>query len=158
MTRVNVARALLAGFVATLVMTMMMYLAPLLGMPKMDIAAMLGSMFAGAMPAPMSGTWWLGMLIHFVNGTVIFPLVYVHVLYAFLPGPPWAKGLAWGLVLWLLAQAVVMPLMGMGFFSGNAPQPMMSVLGSFLGHAVYGVLLGVLAGYRGFRSQAEMLR
>ena len=48
MEKANVSRALLAGFVATLVMTMMMYAAPLMGMPKMDIAAMLGSMLIGA--------------------------------------------------------------------------------------------------------------
>jgi hypothetical protein len=147
MERANAGRAILAGFVATLVMTMMMYIAPLMGMPKMDIAAMLGSMLGGGqMPAAMSGNWWAGMVIHFVNGTVIFPLIYAYLLYAWLPGSPWAKGLTWGMILFLLAQAVVMPMMGMGFFSSKAPQPLMAVFGSLIGHAIYGIILGAIVG------------
>ena len=101
--RANASRAILAGFVATLAMTMMMYAVPMMGMPKMDIAAMLGSMFSGGqMPEPMSGTWWTGMIIHFINGTIIFALIYAYLLYSLLPGSGWAKGLIWGLLLWFL--------------------------------------------------------
>jgi len=42
------------------------------------------------------------------------------------------KGVRWGLILWFLAQAVVRPMMGMGFFSAGAPAPVAAVLGSFL--------------------------
>ena len=152
MNRVNVSRALLAGFVATLVMTMMMYAAPLMGMPKMDIAAMLGSLLnGGQMPAPMSGPWWMGMVLHFINGVVLFPLIYAYLLYGVLPGSNWVKGMLWGVILWFVAQVMVMPLMGMGVFSSGAPQPVMSVLGSLMGHLVYGALLGALAGVQAVR-------
>lgn len=45
MQNANPMRAVMGGFIGTLVMTMMMYAAPMMGMPKMDIAGMLGSDF-----------------------------------------------------------------------------------------------------------------
>jgi hypothetical protein len=144
----------MAGFVATLVMTMLIYAAPLLGVPKMDFAAMLGELFAAPgqgpeavpTPAPGSTLWWIGMGIQFVNGALIFPLVYAYLLYPVLSGAPWWKGFQWGLILWVLSQAVVMPMMGLGYFSAKTSQPMLAVVGSFIGHAIYGILLGKLAG------------
>ncbi len=38
-------------------------------------------------------------------------------LYAHLPGSPAVRGTVWGVALWLLAQTVVMPMMGAGLFS-----------------------------------------
>jgi uncharacterized membrane protein YagU involved in acid resistance len=125
------------GFVGTVAITMMMYfVSPMMGV-KMDIAAALGKM--------LGGSWAMGMTLHFVNGTIIFPLIYAFLLYRILPGQYWAKGIYWGLVLWLLAQAVVMPMMGGGFFSANMGG-MKAVIGSLLGHIVYGGLLGWVAG------------
>jgi hypothetical protein len=66
-----------------------------MGMPKMDIAAMLGSVLCEQMPTPMSGVWWAGMVVHFINGTFIFPLIYAYLLYSVLPGPLWLKGAEW---------------------------------------------------------------
>jgi len=146
MERRNVRRAILAGFIATLVMTMIMYVAPMMGMPKMDVAAMLGGMLGQTMPEPMSGLWLVGMILHFVNGSVIFPLIFAFLLYARVPGAAWRKGIIWGLILWLLSQAVVMPMMGAGFFSSHAPQPMMTVVGSLMGHIIYGAILGGVFG------------
>lgn len=146
MERPTASRAILAGFVATVGMSVLMYAAPMMGMPKMDVAAMLGSMVSQGMPAPGSGAWWMGMLAHFINGTIIFPLIYAYALYPALPGEPWLKGTMWGLVLWFLSQAMVMPMMGLGFFASKAPAAMMGVIGSLIGHAAYGALLGGIAG------------
>lgn len=145
MERPNVGKAILGGSVATLVMTMIMYAAPTMGMPKMDIAAMLGSMMSKTMPAPMSGPWLMGMMMHFINGTIIFPLIYTFLLFRILSGAPWLKGVTWGLILFLLAQVMAMPMMGMGFFSANAPNAMMSVMGSLMGHIIYGGIFGGIA-------------
>lgn len=132
-----VGRAIVAGFVGTVAITLMMYfVAPMMMGQPMDIAAMLGSM--------LGGSWIAGMVLHFVNGTVIFPLIYTALLYHVLPGAPAVKGLIWGAVLWLLAQVLVMPMMGGGFLSANAGG-MPAVIGSLMGHLVYGLLLGALA-------------
>ncbi len=123
MEKPNVGRAILGGFVGTLVMTMIMYAAPMMSMPKMDIAAMLGSMLnGGQMPALMSGPWLMGMMMHLFDGIIIFPLIYAFLLFRILPGSPWLRGVIWGLILWLLSQGMVMPMMGMGVFSANAPR------------------------------------
>lgn len=133
----TIGRSIAGGFVATLAMTGMMYLvAPMMGL-NMDIAAMLGSL--------LGGSWIGGMALHFVNGSIIFPLIYALLLYPFLPGAPVVKGMGWGVVLWLLAQAFVMPMMGGGFFSA-AMGGMMAVMGSLMGHLLYGALLGGIAG------------
>ena len=138
-THPTFARAALGGFVGTLVMSAMMYVAaPMMGL-RMDIAAMLGSM--------LGGSWIAGMMMHFVNGSVIFPAVYAYALYAHLPGSPVIRGTTWGLVLWLVAQTVVMPMMGAGLFS-NAMGGMMAAMGSLVGHVLYGSLLGIIASAR----------
>ncbi len=136
--RPQIGKTILGGFVATLVMTLMMYyVAPMMLGRPMDVAAMLGSM--------LGGSWMMGMLMHFLNGTVIFPLIYAYLLYRALPGAPWLKGTTWGLILWFLSQAIVTPMMGGGFFSANAGG-MMAVMASLIGHVIYGAILGGIAG------------
>jgi uncharacterized membrane protein YagU involved in acid resistance len=135
-THPTFGRAALGGFVGTLAMTAMMYVvAPMMGL-HMDIAAMLGSM--------LGGSWTAGMIMHFVNGSVIFPAIYAYVLYARLPGAPAIRGTVWGVALWLVAQTIVMPMMGAGLFS-SAMGGMMAAMGSLIGHMFYGSLLGVIA-------------
>ena len=135
-TRPTFARAALGGCAGTLAMTALMYMvAPMMGL-HMDIAAMLGSM--------LGGSWIAGMMMHFVNGAVIFPAVYVYALYGYLPGSPAVRGTIWGLVLWFVAQTVVMPMMGAGLFSSAMGGPM-AAIGSLIGHILYGSLLGIIA-------------
>ena len=99
-THPTFARAALGGLVGTLAMTAMMYLvAPMMGL-HMDIAAMLGAI--------LGGSWAAGMVLHLVNGTLIFPAVYAYALAGSLPGSPAVKGTFWGIALWLIAQVVVM--------------------------------------------------
>ncbi len=134
----NIGKGILAGLMATVVMTMIMYMAPMMGMPKMDVAGMLSGM--------MSLPWIVGMAIHFMNGVIIFPLIYVFVLYKVLPGNGLVKGIAWGVILFVIAQVMVMPMAGMGFFSSASPQQMPMVIGSLMGHVVYGAILGAIFG------------
>lgn len=134
--RPNVWKAIIGGFVATVVLTLIMYyVAPLMLPGPMDVAGMLGGLLG------VSAT--IGMIIHFINGTIIFPLIYIYLLYQVLPGAPWLKGLWWGLILWLLAELTFVPLAGGGVFHGGNIMP---IMGSLIGHAVYGILLGAIAG------------
>jgi uncharacterized membrane protein YagU involved in acid resistance len=59
-----------------------------------------------------------------------------------LPGPPIARGAVFSLLPWLMAQLVVMPMMGMPLFSGS----MAMAGGSLIGHLMYGAVLGAVAG------------
>ena len=136
----RLTRAISAGFVATVLMTLLMYwAAPLaLGQP-MDVAAMLAT--------ATGGSWLFGMTFHFINGTLIFPAIYARGLYPWLSGSPAMRGATFGTVLWLLSQTIVMPMMGAGFFS-SAAGGFTAVVVSLLAHWVYGGLLGGLAGER----------
>ncbi len=116
---------------------MMMYMAPMMtGMP-MDIAAMLGNMLGG---------WTMGMIAHLIMGIIVFPMIYVLVIYHFVPGPPLVRGLVYGVLLWVAAVVVVMPIAGAGVLMSNVGG-MMALIASLIGHLVYGGLLGVIAGY-----------
>jgi uncharacterized membrane protein YagU involved in acid resistance len=134
----GMGRAVLCGCVGTFAITFLMYAGgPMMGLPRMDIAAMLGGILGG---------WGMGMVMHILNGAVIFPLIYAFVLFARLPGSPALKGTLWGVILWVLAQIVVMPMMGAGLF-GLRMGGVMPALGSLMGHIVYGALLGLIAGH-----------
>ncbi len=135
--RPSLSKTVLGGLAGTVVMTVMMYfVSPMMGV-KMDIAASLGSM--------LGSSWSLGMMMHFINGAIIFPVIYAFLLFRLLPGSQLAKGVSWGVILWILAQVMLMPMMGAGFFSSKMGG-MPAVMGSFIGHLVYGGLLGWIAG------------
>jgi len=134
--KLNLGKAVLAGVAGTAAMTMLMLLAPRMGMPPMNIGAMLASV--------MGGNVVLGWVAHFMIGTVLAP-AYAAVFAARIPGAPALRGAGFGLLPWLMAQLVVMPMMGMGFFSGS----MLAAGGSLLGHLVYGAVTGQIYGVPG---------
>jgi hypothetical protein len=129
-------RAVTAGVAATAVMTFVgVRIAPLMGIPRMNPAEMLAG--------PMGGSLILGWAGHVMVG-MILALIYVLVAPRLL-GPPWLRGALYSLAPWLMAQLVVIPMMGMPVFSGSAVMAM----GSLVGHLVYGVVLGAMVGHPG---------
>ena len=81
-------------------MTVAVYLFATLISVKMDIVDALATMLGG---------WKMGMLVHVLNGAIVFPLAYAGFFYRFLPGPTYVKGLTFGLTLWLASQLLVLP-------------------------------------------------
>jgi len=69
----NVTGAIIAGLDATAIMTLLMYTAPRMGMPKMDIIGMLGSMFT----TDKRTATGIGLVVHFMMG-VVFAVVYAY--------------------------------------------------------------------------------
>ena|SRR5215469_744566 len=135
--RPNMWKAIAGGFIGTVMLTLMMrFLAPMMGV-RMDIVGKLGEMTHTGMAG--------GLFMHFLNGSVVFPLIYVYLLYLWLPGAPWQKGLLWGVILWLGLETVMVPMMGGGIFSTEMGG-MKAVMAALIGHLVYGVLLGAIAG------------
>jgi uncharacterized membrane protein YagU involved in acid resistance len=133
----NIRKAIAGGFIGTVMFTLMMrFVASMMGV-RMDIVAKLGEMTHTGMAG--------GLFLHFLNGTVIFPLIYVYLLYRLLPGAPWQKGLLWGVILWLGVEIVMMPMMGSGIFSMETGG-MKAVIAALMGHLVYGAILGAIAG------------
>lgn len=121
MERPAVRRAILGGFVATALTTALSYVR-------------VGSFSSASAP------------LHFVIGSLLFPLIFAFLIYPVLGGSPWVRGAVWGVILWFLAQAVVVPATGMGFFSARTMQPAQSILWSLMKHVAYGCVLGAIAG------------
>ncbi|MBI4501663.1 MAG: hypothetical protein HY700_10930 [Gemmatimonadetes bacterium] len=135
MGTLKLGRAIAAGLVGTAVMTMLMLAAPMMGLPPMKIGDMLGQ-FLGIGAAA-------GWVMHFVIG-VILATIYAWFVAARLPGPVAVRGAVYGFAVFLVAQLVVTPMMGGGVFSGgNIPM----IMGSLLGHLVYGGLVGAVYGH-----------
>jgi hypothetical protein len=126
-------RTVLGGLAGTAAMTVLMLMAPLMGLPPMNIGKMLGSVMGGVVA--------LGWFAHFMIGTVL-ATVYATLFASRLRGAPAVRGAAYSLLPWLVAQLVVMPMMGAGLFSGSA----LVAGASMMGHLVYGVVLGAVYG------------
>jgi hypothetical protein len=130
---IQIGRAILAGIIGTIVMTAVgLWVAPLMGMPPMNPAEML----AGA----MGGSLVLGWIGHFMIGIIL--AIGYGLVAPWLAGPPVLRGALYGIAPFLLAQIVVMPMMGMPLFSGSA----VMALGSLIGHLVYGGVVGGVYG------------
>lgn len=131
----KLTRALAGGFVGTVVFTLMgLFVAPhVIGQP-MDVAALMAPMLGGSHTA--------GVIAHFVTGTVVFPIAYLILGIRHLPGPAWLRGAIFMIPLYLVAMAVVMPLLGQGFFFGSPPKAMVALMG----HVVFGLVMGAIIG------------
>ncbi len=156
-------QALVAAAVATLVMTALMWMAASMGMTRMDMSLMLGSMFRRDTDAARR----IGLPIHFLNG-LAFGLVYALVWWALDPEPSsaWWIGLIFGAVHGMVA-IVMMPVMstvhprvresatGAGegaagevalprFGFGGTGFGSMTPVGILMGHLVFGLVWGLV--------------
>lgn len=82
----NLVADVVAGVVGTAVITAVMMMAPLMGMPKMDIPALLGSKA-------------LGMVMHFMMG-VVFAVIYAILFGVFTGANLLLLGVVFGIVHW----------------------------------------------------------
>lgn len=131
--RLDVKRLALAGVAGTAVMTMVgLWVAPMMGIPAMNPAAMLASAMGGMVAA--------GWAAHFMIGIAL--AVGYGVAASRLPGPAPLRGAIYALAPWLMAQVVVMPMMGAGVFSGS----LVLAVGSMIGHVMYGAVVGAVVG------------
>lgn len=133
----NFGKAVSAGLIGTLVMTVVMLMAPLMGIPPMPI----GKMLAGFMGIPET----LGWIAHFMIGTLL-GLGYAYLFVSKLKGNGFVRGAIYGLLPWFVAQIMVNPMMGAGVFAINTASPFLMVMGSLIGHLVYGAVLGGVYG------------
>lgn len=101
----NAQAAVLAGVLGTLAMTMLMYGAPLMGLPPMDLLGALGGLVPlGISPYVVGGLMHLGIG---VSLAVLYGLVFERIL----PGPRWIRGATFALLPWLFAITLMGPAM-----------------------------------------------
>ena len=140
----NVFSAIIAGLVGTVVLTMVMKMAPKMGMPEMDIVGMLGSMFG-------KPNQKLGMMMHLLMG-IVFALIYAYLWSLGIGSATWLGGLIFGAVHWLITGMMMgmIPMMHAGIKNGAVQAPgfwmtnnggMKAFVGGLMGHMVFGLVV-----------------
>ena len=133
----KITQSLLGGIVATGVMTAVMMIAPMMGMPKMSPPALLSMM----MGVPIG----IGWLMHFMIG-IIFALSYAFVFLNVLKkvNGNVLKGAIFGSAAFVFAQ-IAMAVMG-AMFGGTPPMEgsmALVMIGSLMGHIIFGIVVAL---------------
>ncbi len=131
---------IIAGIAGAIALTIVMKMAPMMGMPKMDIVGLLSTMFGK--PNKM-----MGWMMHLIMG-IVFAYIYVTV------GDLDSIGTAllYGAVHWLVVGIIMamIPMMHAGIKSGAVAAPglymtknggMMAFVGGLIGHLVFAVVV-----------------
>jgi len=126
-------QSMISGIAGTSVMTAIMFVAPMMGIPKMNSADML----AGMMGVPVIVGW----MMHFMIG-VVFAASYVYIFHPKVNiGSKALKGAIFGFAVFVFAQ-ITMAMMG------GMPKPegsmMLMMIGSIMGHVVFGIAVSLL--------------
>jgi uncharacterized membrane protein YagU involved in acid resistance len=134
----NIVAAIVAGLVSTLAMTILMMLAPKMGMPKMDIVETIGTMFTSNAAAARP----IGLVIHFMMGAV-FAIIYAALWMAGIGSVSIVWGVVFGIIHAILVAGIGMPMMLRMHprppkTEGSAP---MRAMGMVLGHVVFGIVV-----------------
>lgn len=135
----NLGQAILAGFLATLIATWWGFIETGVGLPRLDLLTAAGSKVApeGASPAFVYN--W-GAILHYLDG-VTFAILYDRFFYSRLPGPDIFRGVIYGILVWVGAGLVYLPLVGAGLFGAHQGGPFLWAI--LIWHLVWGVALGV---------------
>src|SRR5215204_6874101 len=133
-------KGVIAGFIATLVLSALMILNSTIGlMPQIDIVRLLTTL--GTLTTASA---WMD---HFIVGVVVWGLLFAAIDATTARKAFWMKGMIFGVFAWLMMMVTFMPLAGAGFF--GAKIGITPVLGLLFLHLVYGVVLGVTYGLLG---------
>ncbi len=135
----KITQSLVAGIAATVVMTIVMMIAPMMGMAEMNPPAMV----SGMMGMPIAVGW----IMHFMIG-IVFATSYVYFFQFKLPiGKKVLKGIVFGIIIAILAK-IGMTIMG-AMAGGGTPEsegamvPMIMAL--VLGHVIFGIVVALVA-------------
>jgi uncharacterized protein DUF6789 len=136
----NTAKGMIAGFVATLILSAVILLNSAFDLtPTTNIIRLLMSL--GTLSAPSA---WMD---HFIVGVVVWGLLFA-VYDSATPRPAlWLKGIIFGVFAWLMMMVTFMPLAGAGFLGVKVG--IAAAVGLLILHLVYGVVLGTTYGLLG---------
>lgn len=133
----KIQQTVLGGIVGTAVMTLVMFIAPMMGMPEMNPPQML-SMMTGL---PLTVGW----IMHFMIG-VIFASGYTFLLKKAVRkiGSHVLKGTIFGFAVFVFAQ-IMMAIMGglIGGMPSMEGSMILVMIGSITGHIVYGIVVAL---------------
>jgi len=144
----NILSAVIAGILGTIVFTAILMMAPKMGMPKMDIVSLLGSMFS------VKSNPVLGWMMHLMMG-VVFALIYAFLWSRGIGAATWVYGLLFGAVHWLIVGMIMamIPMMHVGIKSGSVKASglymtgngggLMAFMGGLVGHMIFGLVVAI---------------
>jgi len=144
----NILNAVIAGVAASLIFSFVLAMAPKMGMPKMDIVSLLGSMFSA------KSNQALGWMTHLMMG-IVFALIYALLWSLGISAATWVGGLIFGAAQWLVVGMVMgmMPMMHEGIKSGAVKAPglwmtnnggLMAFMGGLVGHMIFGIVIALV--------------
>jgi uncharacterized membrane protein YagU involved in acid resistance len=133
----NVVKGMVAGFVATVVLSLLMLIKSTMGlMPELNIIAMLSNM--------MGTGRVMGWVAHFMIGTILWGGLFALLAPKLPGGSLWLKGVFFGVCAWVLMMVAVMPMAGAGLFGMNFG--MAAPIMTLVLHLIYGAVLGGVYG------------
>jgi len=133
----KIQKALLGGIVGTAVMTAVMMIAPMIGIPKMNPPQMLSMM----MGLPIIAGW----VMHFMIG-IIFAIAYVFLFIHSVTkiDNRILKGAIFGIAVFFFAQIM---LAIMGAMAGGMPpmagNKLLILVGNIMGHIIFGIVVAL---------------
>ena len=152
----DVSRAILAGLSAAAVLGLWLgWLAPRLGLGKLDSPHLLGTYLLGGFGFPEGKLVVLCGWLLFALGGIVWALIYASYICDRLLGPGWLQGLTYaGVGVFLVTSLLILPVIGLVHplvRAGRMPAPGLLglglsggrvVLANFLGHCLF--ILGIL--------------
>ncbi len=136
---VHVRDAIIAGSTGRMAMILLIYIGPLIRLPRIDAVSLLGSLAAPNKESAVT----LGGAIHFSLG-VIFAIIYAALWSVGIGSPTWYWGILFGavhgllIILFLLMTMRMFPQLSQYF---NNLTVMVAIL---LNHIVYGVVVALV--------------
>lgn len=134
----KIQKSILAGIIGTAIMTLVMMIAPIMGMPKMSPPEMLSEMLG--MPD------LVGWIMHFIIG-IMFAFAYTYLcIFKYKLKNVWVKGTVFGIIAFVFAQimmAIIDTMMPMPEMEGSV---MLSMIGSLMGHIIFGIAVAKIVG------------
>ena len=144
----NIIGAIVAGIVATGLMSLALAGAPRMAMPKIDFVGLLGTLFSAR------ENRIVGWVLHFFFG-VLFAIIYAAVWSLGIISPGVTEGLLFGVAHWLIAGFLIgfLSAIHAGIRTGTVKDPgrylrnldaSMGFFGGLMSHIVYGLTVGLV--------------
>jgi hypothetical protein len=144
----EVARVLLVGIGATLVMDVWTSVLKALGVPTLNyglVGRWAGHLFRGQLThanigkaASIQGELALGWAIHYAVGITFAAVLVILCGTGWLRDPAWGPALAMGVATVVFPLFVMQPAMGAGIAGSRTPTPLKNCLRSLATHAIFG--------------------
>ena len=144
----KIQKSILAGIIGTAFMTLIIMVAPVMGMPKMSPPKILSGMIG--MPI------FVGWIMHFIIG-IVFAFAYTF-LFKVNISNVWVKGAVFGVIVFVFAQIMMAILSAMIPMSAMEGSKVLLMMGSLMGHIVFGLAVAKTVGDVSYANQSSDIK